>query len=97
MVAVRQGVLRMDKKCPKCGSSEILTEVPVVASVDNLSAAPVSALAYNKPDAWVFKGPVPHRFLARICGVCGFAEFYVENPKGLLATIKQSDVGNGVK
>ena len=87
----------MVKTCPKCGSSESLSEVPVVASVDNLSAVPVSALAYNKPDARVFKGPVPHRFLARICGDCGFAEFYVENPKSLLATIKQSDVGTGVK
>jgi hypothetical protein len=47
------------------------------------------ALAYNKPDAWIFKGPNPHRFLARVCGVCGFAEFYVENPKRLAATINQ--------
>ncbi len=87
----------MDKTCLKCGSSEMLPEVPVVASIDNVSVVPVTALAYNKPDAWVFKGPVPHRFLAHICGDCGFAEFYVENPKSLLATIKKSDVGAGVK
>ena len=56
-------------------------EVPVVASVDNLSAIPVSVVAYHKPSAWVFKGPVPHRFPARICGVCRFAAFYVEIPR----------------
>jgi hypothetical protein len=27
--------------------------------------------------------------VARICGGCGFAEIYVENPKGLVATINQ--------
>ena len=79
----------MDMTCPKCGSNEILPDVPVVSSVDNVSAVPVSALAYNKPDAWIFKGPVSHRFVARICGACGFAEIYVENPKGLVATINQ--------
>lgn len=67
----------------------MLADVPVVASVDNLSAVPVSVLAYNKPDAWIFKGPNPHRVLARVCGVCGFAEFYVENPKRLAATINK--------
>ena len=79
----------MDMTCPKCGSNEILPDVPVVSSVDNVSAVPVSALAYNKPDAWIFKGPVSHRFVARICGACGFAEIYVENPKGLVVTINQ--------
>ena len=79
----------MDMTCPKCGSNEILPDVPVVSSVDHVSAVPVSALAYNKPDARVFKGPVPHRFVARICGGCGFAEFYVENPQGLAAIINQ--------
>ena len=35
----------MNMTCSKCGASEMLPEVPVVASVDNLSAVPVSALA----------------------------------------------------
>jgi predicted nucleic-acid-binding Zn-ribbon protein len=81
----------MDATCPKCGSDEILLDVPVVSSSDQFSAVPVSALVYNKPDAWIFKGPSPHRFVARICGGCGFAEFYVEDPKGLAATIKRND------
>lgn len=80
----------MDQTCAKCGSSEILPDVPVVANVDNLSAVPVSAIAYNNPSAWVFKGPVPHRFLARICGKCGFSEFYVENVASLAATLHRT-------
>ena len=79
----------MEIACMKCGSNEIISDVPVVSSVDNLSAIPVSALTYNKPNAQIFKSPVTHRFVARICGACGFAEFYVENPKGLVAIIKQ--------
>ena len=82
----------MDLVCPKCGSAEVLRDVPVVASVDNLSAVPVSALAYKNPEARLFKGPVPHRFLARVCGACGFAEVYVEDPQGLLATVKRAAV-----
>ena len=87
----------MEKTCSKCGSSEILPDVPVVTSDDGLAFVPVSALAYNKPDARIFKQPVQHHFLARICGDCGFAEFYVERPRSLLATIRQSDAGIGVK
>jgi predicted nucleic-acid-binding Zn-ribbon protein len=79
-------------KCSKCGSQAVLPDVPVVTSVDNLSSVPVVAVAYSQPDAWLFKGPVTHRFLARVCGDCGFAEFYVENPQALAAAIQQGAV-----
>lgn len=84
----------MGMTCVKCGSTKILTDVPVVSNVDNLSAVPVAAVAYARPEARVFKGPVTHRFLARVCGACGFSEFYVEDPHGLAATIARgiSDV-----
>jgi predicted nucleic-acid-binding Zn-ribbon protein len=79
----------MGMTCSKCGASEILPDVPVVSNVDNFSAVPISALAYQRPEARLLKGPVPHRILARVCAACGFAEFYVEDPKGLAATIKR--------
>lgn len=83
----------MDLSCSKCGSNEVLTDIPVVSTIDkNIGVADVSALAFNKPDARIFKGPVTHRFLARVCGSCGFAEFYVEDPKGFMAVVKQADV-----
>jgi predicted nucleic-acid-binding Zn-ribbon protein len=85
----------MNMTCLKCGSHKILPDVPVVSSVDKLSAVPVSALAYDKPDAWILKEPAPHRFLARVCGECGFAEFYVKNPLALAATIRGAESSRG--
>ena len=82
----------MDTPCSKCGSAEVIANVPVVSNVDRLSAVPVSALLYREPDARVFKGPITHRFLARVCGSCGYTEFYVEDPKGLLAMAKRAAI-----
>jgi hypothetical protein len=75
--------------CSKCGSSEILPNVPIVAGVDNFSAVPVSGLAYRKPEARIFRSPAPHRLLARICGACGLAELYLEDPGGFAALTKR--------
>jgi predicted nucleic-acid-binding Zn-ribbon protein len=80
--------------CPKCGSTEILDDIPVVSNVGNLSAVAVSALAYNRPERPILKEPTTHRFLSRICGSCGFAEFYVEDPKGLLAVAERGAAGS---
>jgi hypothetical protein len=33
---------------PKCGSTEVLADIPVVTSVDRFSAVPVSSLAYTQ-------------------------------------------------
>ncbi|MFO0958851.1 MAG: hypothetical protein U0800_15705 [Isosphaeraceae bacterium] len=84
----------MSTTCPKCGSDQILPDVPIVTNVDTVSAAPVLALAYRKPGALVFKNPAAHRFLARICAACGFAEFYVEDPKGLAKVIREAGTGH---
>jgi predicted nucleic-acid-binding Zn-ribbon protein len=80
----------MDTPCSKCGSTEVLTSIPVVSRLDRFYAVPVVALAYNKPDALVFKEPVTCRFLARICGSCGFTEFYAEDPKSFVAIAKRA-------
>ncbi len=76
----------MNVSCSKCGSTDVLNDIPV--GVPDLTA--VCALAFNKPAARVFKGPVAHRFLARVCGSCGFAEFYVEDPQGFMAVAKRA-------
>lgn len=82
----------MNLVCPKCGAAAVLPDVPVVSNIDHLSAVPVAALTYLRPEARIFKGPTPHRFLARVCGACGFSEFYVEDPKGLMATARRASV-----
>jgi hypothetical protein len=82
----------MGMTCSKCGSSEIRSGVEIVAGVagvDNFATPHVYALAYRKPEARVFRGPAPHRLLARICGACGFVELYLEDPGGFAALIKR--------
>jgi predicted nucleic-acid-binding Zn-ribbon protein len=66
----------MNAPCSKCGSTEVLADIPVVTS----KGSAVSAMDYK------------HRLLARVCGSCGFAEFYVEDPKGLVAVAKRAAV-----
>ena len=70
----------MGMTCSKCGSSEILSEVTIVAGVDTISSVPVSRLAYRRPESRIFRGPAPHRLLARIRGARGFAELDLEAP-----------------
>jgi predicted nucleic-acid-binding Zn-ribbon protein len=66
----------MNASCSKCGSTEVLVAIPVVTS----KGFAVCASDYN------------HRFLARVCGSCGFSEFYVEDPKGFVAVAKRAAV-----
>ncbi len=79
----------MGMKCLKCGSTEILSDVPIGSGVDNLSAVPVLALAYRTPDARFFKGPASHPVLAWNYGASGFAERYLQDPKGFAAMVKR--------
>lgn len=68
----------------------MLQDVPVVSSVDLTSAVPVCALTFSKPKARIFKGRTAHPFLARICGSCGAAEFYVQDPQALMAAAREA-------
>jgi hypothetical protein len=86
----------MNRTHQKSGTSEILAQVTLVSRVDNLSAVPVPSLGLNKPRARVFRGPVPHRLPSRICGECGFTEFFVDYPKYFLATRNRLFLGAGV-
>ena len=60
------------------GRNTVLTAlahgVPVVTS----KGSAVAAMDYR------------HRFLARVCGSCGFAEFYLEDPKGFVAVTRRA-------
>jgi predicted nucleic-acid-binding Zn-ribbon protein len=64
----------MNTACSKCGSTEVLADVPVVTS----KGFAVCAADYS------------HRFRARVCGSCGFAEFHVEDPKGLASVARRA-------
>jgi hypothetical protein len=73
-----------DHACPKCQSTESIPDVRVIDHAHLNQPMELSATIYTNPDAWVFKGPISHRFRARVCGSCGYTEFYVEDPRGLL-------------
>jgi predicted nucleic-acid-binding Zn-ribbon protein len=79
-----------DGKCPKCGSSAVIPEVRIIDHGHYNAALDLSATVYTNPEAWVFKGAVSHRFKARVCGSCGYTEFYVEDPQTLLAAFRQA-------
>lgn len=84
----------MELACSKCGSNKIHSNVPVVSNIASLGLMPVAAVAYNRPDAWVFKNPVIHPFVANVCSACGFSEFYIENPQVFGASIPGNLVGD---
>jgi predicted nucleic-acid-binding Zn-ribbon protein len=79
-----------DSACPKCGSTEIIPDVRIIDHGHSNTELDLSATVYSRPEAWIFRGPVTHRFRAHVCGSCGYTEFYVEDPKGLLAAAKQA-------
>ena len=41
----------------------------------------MSVVSYEDPNALVFKGAKRTALYARVCGECGYAELYVENPR----------------
>ena len=74
-----------DGSCPKCQSSEVIPNVRIIDHAHYNQPMDLSATIYLDPGAWVFKNAVMHRFSARVCGACGYTEFYVDDPQGLLA------------
>lgn len=79
--------------CPKCQSTEIIPDVRVFDHAHGNSQLELCATVYREPENWVFKNPVAHRFHARVCGACGYTEFYVENPRRLLELAKKVSGG----
>lgn len=51
----------------------------------NIGVGDLGVLVYEDPKALLFKGAQKGTLYAQICGECGFAEFYLENPQELYA------------
>lgn len=68
-----------------CGSKKVIPEVRVQDQGDN-SDGNLKARVDEYPHALLFKGTVCGTIKARICGECGYAEFYVDNPKEMYET-----------
>ena len=72
----------------------MIPDVKVIDHAHYHQPMDLSATVYRNPEAWILKGPVSHRFNARVCGVCGYTEFYVENPDKLLNLARQATSGS---
>ncbi|RYD48794.1 MAG: hypothetical protein EOP85_02860 [Verrucomicrobiaceae bacterium] len=64
-------------KCPKCGSSEIITGARLI---DEAEYARTRVSTTAKPDALLFKGYKSTLVDAHVCGSCGFIELYAADP-----------------
>ena len=71
--------------CVNCGSAKVIPEVQVQDQGDS-SDGRLKARIDEYPRAMLFKGTVFGYIKARICGECGYAEFYVDNPKEMYET-----------
>ena len=79
--------------CPKCQSTDVIPDVRIIDHAHMNAPMDLSATVYRDPDAWVFKMPISHRLQAKVCGACGYTEFYVENPQRLLELAKKAAGG----
>jgi len=77
--------------CPKCAARKTIAEVRVL---DENGGVPgnLSVRLDRNPQAWVFKNPMVLELKARVCGECGYTEFYVTDPGALWsAYLEQRD------
>lgn len=76
--------------CSKCQSEKIMPRVRVEVGAAYASVGGVIAVVDENPEAMLMKGSHEGAMYARLCGECGFAEFFVENPRELYEVYKRS-------
>jgi len=71
-------------QCPKCNATDILVAHPGEYGGDSMEVGPMSVTA--KP-RWILGGRDPRESIGAmvlyVCRSCGFAEWYVTNPKSV--------------
>src|SRR5262245_26518219 len=63
--------------CLRCGSDQIIPNVPLVDSWGSTSD-PLGVQVHGNPAAWLFKDTEAGRLVAFICGACGYTELRTE-------------------
>lgn len=81
--------------CAKCGFEVLIHDVRVIAHGNGKGEQDLSLQVYRNPGALIFKRGVSGPLHATVCGSCGFAEFYVANPKELLNVAKETNPALG--
>jgi hypothetical protein len=74
-------------RCPECGSSEVIPDVPV--STLRGPTGQVMVVVAEHPEAVLFKGRHLGVLSARVCGQCGLVRLFAHNPQELWAAYRQ--------
>ena len=69
--------------CAKCNSGKIIPAVRIVDLGEGMNKRDLTVEVYENPGALFMKGTHRGSLSARICGDCGYAELYVDNPDEL--------------
>lgn len=65
--------------CGKCGSRRVIPNAKVLSCVDRPDLGLMAVIA-RKPQAAFFRGEAQTKLIARICGDCGYTEFFADEP-----------------
>lgn len=78
--------------CPKCNSIELIPGAKVIDHGHYNAPTQMEVAVQAYPAGFIFTGQVSHKVNARVCGNCGYVEFYAENPRELLEKAKQGQM-----
>jgi predicted nucleic-acid-binding Zn-ribbon protein len=76
--------------CAKCGSTRIIPRARLTELAPPGQEESVRAAVTERPEALVFKGDKHVNTYAKVCGECGYAELYVDDPSVLYESYKRS-------
>lgn len=80
----------MVNECIKCGSVKIIPEVKTLDRAEDGLEKELKIGIDEKPGAYIFKERFRTGIKAKVCGHCGFIEFYANDPEELYqAYLKQ--------
>jgi len=81
-------------RCPECGSSEVIPDVPVSTLVNTgYGGTQLMVTVAENPEAILLKHKHLGVLLARVCGQCGLVRLFAQNPKELLAAYRKQSGG----
>lgn len=75
--------MKRTRKCPKCGSNDIIADAKAIDRADYNVQSELSVATFRTPHALMFKGQVTTTLSAWVCVECGFVEFYADSPRTL--------------
>jgi len=74
--------MKHSRRCPKCSSTDIISDAKVIDRV-NAAEMDLTIATYGKPEALLFKDQRVSTVSAWVCGSCGFTELYTDAPRDI--------------